>query len=146
MSELLDPYHCISNNLHQTARAVTRIYGEELRPSGLKRSQFSILGYLSRLDHLRLTELADLLFMERTTLTRNLKPLQNQGLIEMRSDPTDKRVKIVAITQEGRTRFSEALVLWRKAQQRMVEVFGLEQWRELEATLRHLRAIVPTSN
>ncbi len=143
MTEFIDPTHCVSNNLHQTARAVTRIYGEELRPTGIKRSQFSILGYLYRFGELRLTELADILFMERTTLTRNLKPLEKQGLIEIKADPKDRRAKLLSITPEGRSRFNEALVLWRKAQKRVLETFGLEEWQALEATLKKLRATLP---
>lgn len=143
MTEFIDPTHCVSNNLHQTARAVTRIYGEELRPSGIKRSQFSILGYLYRFGELRLTELAEILFMERTTLTRNLKPLEKQGLIEVKPDPQDRRAKLLSITPEGQKRFKEALVLWRKAQKRVLETFGLEEWQTLEATLKKLRATLP---
>lgn len=143
MTEFIDPTHCVSNNLHQTARAVTRIYGEELRPTGIKRSQFSILGYLFRFGELRLTELADILFMDRTTLTRNLKPLQKQGLIEIKTDPADRRAKLLSITTEGRTRFKEALGYWRKAQKRVLETFGLDEWRDLESTLKKLRAVLP---
>ena len=94
---LLNPQHCVANNLHKTARAVSRIYGEEMRPTGLARSQFAILGTLEQVGPLALSELAGRLCMDRTTLTRNLKPLEKASLVRVRGSATDRRVKLVSI-------------------------------------------------
>jgi DNA-binding MarR family transcriptional regulator len=136
---LLDPAHCVSNNLHKTARAVTRIYAEEMRPAGLARSQFAILNLLDHGGAVALSELARRLYMDRTTLTRNLRPLERTGLVVRTGDPADRRVKLAEITPAGRDRLEEARGYWRRAQARVLERFGEAAWRDLEATLRDLR-------
>lgn len=138
-SSLLDPSHCVSNNLHQTARAVSRVYAEEMRPAGLARSQFAMLGHLDHGGPMPLTELARRLYMERTTVTRNLRPLLSAGLVSQSVSPEDARVKLVAITRAGRGRLQEARRYWQKAQARVLEVLGEDAWRDLEARLRDLR-------
>ena len=139
MDEFLTPKHCVSNHLHQTARAVNRVYSEEMRPIGLKRSQYSILGYLQKLGVAQLTELADLLFMDRTTLSRNLKPLQKQGLITVTPSALDRRAKELRLTDEGKALFKDATKYWRRAQKRILDAFGAENWSKLEASLKTLR-------
>jgi len=142
LQQLLEPGHCVSNNLQKTARAVSRLYAEEMRPSGLTRAQFPILGYLEAAGPLPMSDLAARLYMERTTLTRNLRPLEDAGLIERPANPHDARVKLVAITPLGRRKLREARRYWRKAQTRVVQLIGPEQWLELEAALRTLRRLV----
>ncbi len=139
---LLDPSHCVSNNLHKTARAVSRVYAEEMRPAGLARSQFAILEHLARGGPLPLTELARRLYMERTTLTRNLRPLQQAGLVALEPSDADARVKLVTITEAGQGKVVEARRYWRNAQRRILAMFGESEWEALEATLRSLRRLV----
>jgi len=143
LSDLLEPVHCVSNNLQKTARAVSRLYAEEMRPSGLTRAQFPMLGYLEAAGALPMSELAARLYMERTTLTRNLKPLEDAGLVERPANPQDARVKLVAITPLGRRKLREARRYWRRAQARVLKRFGAEEWLALEAALRTLRRLVP---
>src|SRR5512137_3085947 len=107
LPELLEPGHCVSNNLQKTARAVSRLYAEKMRPSGLTRAQFPMLGYLEAVGPLPMSDLAARLYMERTTLTRNLKPLEDAGLVERGASTGDARVKEVAITPRGRRKLKE---------------------------------------
>lgn len=139
---LLDPAHCVSSNLHKTARAVSRIYAEEMRPAGLARSQFAILGHVEHAGPLPLSALAERLYMDRTTLTRNLRPLRSSGLVLLQAAPDDARVKLVSITASGRRKLKQARRHWRDAQARVLERFGEAPWRELERTLRDLRQAV----
>jgi DNA-binding MarR family transcriptional regulator len=139
---LLDPAHCVSNNLHKTARAVSRVYAEAMRPAGLARSQFAVLGHLADAGPLSVSELAGRLYMERTTLTRNLNPLVQAGLVVRQPAADDARVKLVAITAAGRDKLDEARGYWRIAQARMLEQFGEDAWRDLEGSLRALRRLV----
>lgn len=141
-SPLLDPSRCVSNNLYKTARAVSRIYAEEMRPAGLARSQFAVLGHLEHEGPLALSDLARRLYMDRTTLTRNLKPLEQSGLVSRSASPDDARIRLVAITAAGRRKLDEARGYWRKAQARLLAAFGEDAWRELESTLRDLRRLV----
>lgn len=140
---LLDPSHCVSNNLHKTARAVSRVYAEEMRPAGLTRSQFGILETLARRGGpVAITDMARRLYMERTTLTRNLKPLEQAGFVTRRANDDDARIKEIAIAPAGRRKLNQARGHWRKAQARVLKRFGEKEWQELEATLRGLRRIV----
>lgn len=141
MVDQMEPIHCVSNNLHQTARAVSRIYGEAMRPSGIKRSQFAILSSLHKLGSITLSELADMLYMERTTLTRNLKPLQKQGLITITRSARDARAREICLTREGKEKYQLARKLWRKAQRQILTAFGEEKWQQLEETLKTLRQL-----
>jgi DNA-binding MarR family transcriptional regulator len=136
------PGHCVANNLHKTARAVSRVYAEELRVAGLKRSQFSILATLNKAQEVALSELADRLYLERTSLTRNLKPLEAAGFVARSDSPADGRVKLVRITDRGRSKFREARRCWQKAQRRVVRLFGEDRWRDLETQLAALRRVV----
>jgi DNA-binding MarR family transcriptional regulator len=143
---LLKPDHCVGNNLFKTARAVSRIYAEEMRPAGLARSQFSILGTLYQTGPVALSALADRLYMDRTTLTRNLRPLERDGLVARKIAPGDGRVRLVGITADGRDRFREARGYWRTAQKRVLAMLGESEWRDLEDRLVALRRQVSGEN
>jgi DNA-binding MarR family transcriptional regulator len=139
MDELLQPNHCVSNQLHQTARAVNRVYSEELRAVGLNRGQFSILAHLNSLKSSQLTELATLLFMDRTTLSRNLKPLEAKWLVRVTPGVDDRRARWVELTDEGQQLFTAAIERWRNAQKRILDSFGSDNWLQLESDLEILR-------
>jgi DNA-binding MarR family transcriptional regulator len=140
--DLLEPAHCVSNNLQKTARAVSRLYAEEMRPSGLTRAQFPMLGYLDASGPLPMSDLAARLYMERTTLTRNLKPLEDARLVERPASAGDARVRLVAITPLGRRKLKEARRYWRRAQAKVLKLYGADSWLALEAQLRALRRLV----
>jgi DNA-binding MarR family transcriptional regulator len=101
-----------------------------------------MLGYLEAAGPLPMSELAARLYMERTTLTRNLKPLEDAGLVERPADPQDARVRLVAITPLGRRKLREARRYWRRAQARVLKLYGADQWLALESQLRTLRRLV----
>jgi DNA-binding MarR family transcriptional regulator len=112
-----------------------------MRSSGLQRSQFAILGNLTTTTAIALNQLAERLCMERTTLSRNLKPLVQQGYISIAASSTDGRIKEISLTPTGRAKFKQALKLWRGAQQRIINAYGETSWRRLEESLRDLRSI-----
>jgi DNA-binding MarR family transcriptional regulator len=140
--DLLEPAHCVSNNLQKTARAISRLYAEEMRPSGLTRAQFPMLGYLESSGPLPMSDLAARLYMDRTTLTRNLKPLEDARLVERPASEGDARVRLVAITPLGRRKLKEARRYWRRAQAKVLKLYGADSWLALEAQLRALRRLV----
>lgn len=105
--------HCLA--ARRQARAVTRFYEARLRPLGLRATQFSLLAALAQTGPVRLSRLADLLGLERTTLTRNARLLEEQGWIA--STPThDARERALRITGAGSERLAQALPTWREAQ------------------------------
>ena len=113
--EFRDCTGCVCAGLRRAARAVTRHYARHMRPTGLIGSQFSTLVALSRLGAMPVSRLADQLAVERTTLTRNLKPLERKGLITIGGD-ADGRVRFVEITAKGKAAARKALPAWRAAQ------------------------------
>jgi DNA-binding MarR family transcriptional regulator len=104
--------HCLCLHLQRAARAIGRLFDEALRPVGLTNGQFSILMSLNRPDGPRVGAVAELLAMDRTTLTANLKPLERRGLIEITPDPNDKRSRCLSLTDEGRSLLADAFPIW----------------------------------
>ncbi len=123
----LDPAACTCANLRKAARTVTQVYDDALRPRGIKATQFTVLAVLAMHEGLPLTKLAEALVMDRTTLTRNLKPLLGKGWVDATQDE-DQRVRRIGLTDAGRQIFDTALPLWRTAQSRLVERLGPERW------------------
>jgi DNA-binding MarR family transcriptional regulator len=110
--------------LQRAARAMARLFDDALRPVGLTNGQFSILMSLNRPDTPKMKEVADLLALDRTTLTANLKPLERRGLVTVLTDETDRRSRRLALTKDGRTLLTEAYPIWeathREAEKRLV--------------------------
>ena len=124
-----DVIACTCASLRRATRVVTRAYDEALRPSGLTASQFTVLATLAKRGALPVSRLAEALVMDRTTLTRNLKPLERDGLIAIKPDD-DQRVRQVLLTAAGRRRYEEALPHWRQAQSKVLDGLGPERWSD----------------
>ncbi len=135
-------WQCACFNARRAARAVTRFYDDILAPSGLKATQLTMLGAISISGTARMSELADLLALDKTTLTRNLKLLEAAGLIAITAG-VDRRVRVVAPTDAGTDALDSALPLWREAQRRMVEHLGEARWRRLVGDLDEIDALSP---
>ncbi len=137
-------WQCACFNTRKAARAVTRFYDGMLAPSGLKATQLTMLGAVSISGPSRMSELAEMLALDKTTLTRNLKLLEAAGLIAI-AVGTDRRARVVALTRAGTDVLESALPLWREAQRRMVEHLGEARWRRLVADLAELEHLVSQS-
>ncbi len=120
---LTSPAHCLCANLRKTARAVTQSYDAALLPAGISSPQFTLLATLSGNEAITVGDLAGQLGMDRTTLTRNLKPLERDGLISVRAGD-DRRSRILDLTGKGRRIFNKAKPLWTAQQGRVVAAFG----------------------
>ena len=114
---------CVCAAVRRAARSITQHYDRHLRPAGLRVSQFSVLAMLAQTGPLPMSQLAKRLGLERTTLTRNLRPLQAKRWIAV-SEETDRRVHSVEITPKGRAAARAALPAWRKAQATAPEKLG----------------------
>ena len=106
---------CLCFAARRAARAITQLYDRHLRPSGLRSTQFTLLAYLLSHGPTPLLESAEFLGVERTTLTRNLRPLHASKLLAIDTGK-DRRIKMISITAEGRRAAMSALPLWRMAQ------------------------------
>jgi DNA-binding MarR family transcriptional regulator len=119
------------------ARAVTRAYDAALRPVGLRATQFAVLVAVATEGALSITALAESMGMDRSTLTRNLRPLAKDGLLAVGHEGWH-RSRTVAITERGRARVREALPLWARAQARLQRQLGEPQWTSVHQSLEEL--------
>jgi DNA-binding MarR family transcriptional regulator len=135
---------CTCANLRKAARVVTQKYEAALRPTGLKATQFTMLATLTKCGDLPLTHLAEALVLDRTTLTRNLKPLIAQGLVAIEND-RDQRVRRIKLTAKGSKGFKDALPHWQEVQSKVVAGLGHKRWSgfldDLSATIAEARSI-----
>lgn len=102
--------------MRKASRAVTQHYEASFRGTGLRATQFTVLSTLAQTGPMPVSRLANFLGMERTTLTRNLAPLERRGLVEVAADAGDARVRKVAITAAGEAAARDGLPAWRRAQ------------------------------
>jgi len=103
---------CLCLHVQRAARALGRRFDEVLRPFELTNGQFSLLMSLNRPVPPPMGPVADLLGMDRTTLTAALKPLERRGLVEVSQDPGDKRSRILTLTRKGQELLARAVPVW----------------------------------
>lgn len=126
--------HCLA--LRQASRTITNAYDTALAPTGLRVTQFSILLTLSARSPMTVNELASALVLDRTTLTRNLKPLERDELLSTGPGEHDQRERLIALTDAGRAKLAEAMPPWRDAQKAFEQQIGKMKTTELRALLR----------
>ena len=125
---------CTCFRLRRLTRRVTQHYDSHLARAGLRVTQFSLLGMLLRADSLTLSELAARMEMDRTTLTRNLGPLQNAGWVAVMPGKNG-RSRAVQLTDAGRAAWNGAKPHWRQAQDELNAALGAETVTELHGLL-----------
>jgi len=130
----LSPAECTCFRIRGAARRVTQIYSRHLAPTGLKISQFSLLGFVAAEGPISIGRLSDLLATDRTTLTRNLHPLLQGGLVERATSGDRRRHELVA-TPDGRALFKRALPLWVAAEQEVRAAMGTRLTADLHGAL-----------
>ena len=131
---------CVCYALRRTARRVSKRYEDALRPVGLKAGQFTILAALHRDGHVPLGAFADALGMDRTTLTKDLRPLERRGLVVSVADEKDARVRGLKLSDKGRALLRKAVPLWKTAQDISYERIGDDEWTTVRRTLDRLAA------
>ncbi len=113
---------CLCTKLRATSRKVSRAYDNALRPIGLNANQFSILVAISLLGPVSITDLSEKLAMERTTLTRNLRPLEKEGIVHLQDGYG--RTRELTLTVKGKKLLNDARPLWNSVQSKLVEQLG----------------------
>jgi len=133
----LPPLVCACANLRRASRAVTALYDEELRPCGLRSTQFGLLKALERKGELGQGQLSAGLVLDSTTLTRTLGLLRKSGWIEIRPGD-DRRERRIRLTERGRELTKKATPYWERAQRRLHGALGAEEWERLQTSLRRV--------
>src|SRR5437764_10355749 len=127
------PEECNCLAVRQAARHVTQFYDQFLAPSGLRTTQFSILAKLRRLGPMTINALAAEMVMDRTTLGRNILPLERDGLIAVGRGSRDRRSKALQVTEAGEARFRAATTGWVQAQQQIENAVGTNRTNDVLA-------------
>jgi len=132
---LLSP--CVCSTLRMVSRAVTQLYDDILRPSGLRVTQFSILATIARNGEANLRQLEAALAIDQTTLTRSLNLLERHRMIERVPHP-DGRIKAMRLTRKGRRVLNVARPLWAQAQDKVLRDLGTRVWDDAQRRLARL--------
>jgi len=131
---------CACTRVRTAARLMTRAYDEALRPCGLSAAQLAILAAVDVDKATSIAELSKRLAMDRTTLSRNLKPLEKARWLRLGAEGW-KRSKTVHVTTEGRQRLARATALWETAQATFLKRFGKAEWTRVERDLQAISAL-----
>jgi len=126
-----DFYGCVAGNVRAAARVLTRIYDNELRNAGLRVTQVALLAQVRRLQPVSVGALAEALASERSAVARDLQILVRDGLVAVRANAADQRVREVRLTAAGNRRLRAAAAGWRLAQQRVHELLGARRVNDL---------------
>src|SRR5213596_4054971 len=136
------PENCVCFNLRRVTRAVTQFYDSEMRRHGIRPTQGTILSSLQAKESWNMAELSDWLGMDRTTLVRNLRPLQRDGLVQAVGGGRGNRVEL-SITAKGRKQIEKLTPAWKSAQNAAVKTLGEKRWSgiltDLEAAASALK-------
>jgi DNA-binding MarR family transcriptional regulator len=128
---------CVCSTLRMVSRAVTQLYDDILRPSGLRVTQFSILATIARGRETNLRQLEHALAIDQTTLTRSVHLLERDRFIERVPNP-DGRVKAIRLTRKGSRVLDVARPLWARAQDKVLRELGTASWDDAQRRLARL--------
>lgn len=134
------PAACMGMHVRRASRIMTQVYDAALRPAGLVLNQFTLLVSIHLFESTPITRLAQELFTDQTTLTRNLKLLEKRGLVAIKPGE-DRRVKLVSLTTEGQSVLAQALPLWEQAQAEVMQHFGQQKWQMLLSLLSDVKVV-----
>ena len=128
--------HCLCLAAQRAARKLARRFDEALKPAGITSGQFSLLMSLNRPEPPTVGAVANLLAMDRTTLTANLKPLERRGMIELAADTKDRRSRRIRLTEAGMAALNAAVPIWQDTHSDIDTRIGNDQTIALRDGLR----------
>jgi DNA-binding MarR family transcriptional regulator len=137
--DLMSVENCACFKVRRISRAITQFFDTDVGRHGIRPTQTPILGALQAKNGWTMAELSEWLGMERTTLLRNLRPLQRDGLVRSKGGGRGGHVEL-EITEKGRTALAKMLPAWRSAQNKVVTVLGKERWSTIISDLETVAA------
>jgi DNA-binding MarR family transcriptional regulator len=129
---------CAAGTLRRANRVVSRYYDTILKPSGLRATQYTVLSLVAYKTPISINQLAKMLVMDRSTLARDLQPLERQGFVSIAISETDNRVRLASITKQGQAVIRLAQPLWLKAQTSIAKIFGEDRLLNLISELKEV--------
>ncbi|WP_349571888.1 MarR family winged helix-turn-helix transcriptional regulator [Azotobacter salinestris] len=134
------PTPCLCTKLRRATRSVSRLYDDALAGVGVNAAQYALLRHLERLGRPSITELAEAMGLDRSTLGRNLRVLEGKGLLVL-GGGEDQRSRLVCLTVAGRTCLDEAKAAWVRVQEQLGQRLGPEKRATLLALLDELESL-----
>ncbi len=134
------PLTCMGLHVRRASRILTQIYNDALRPVGLVSNQFTLLVAIDLMGSTAIGTLAQELYTDQTTLTRNLKLLAKKGLVNIEAGE-DRRVRIVSLTDLGAKTLAQALPLWEQVQIDLAARLEPQKWQTLLSLLSDLKTL-----
>jgi len=134
--------NCACGNLRKTTRIMSQFYDKNLQSTGLRGTQFILLADISVNENISVNELADMLLMDQTTVTRNIEILRKKGYINVRKGDDDSRRKCISLSESGEEKLNESIPLWRNAQEQIEQGLGAERLEELLKTLEYIQNLI----
>jgi len=131
---------CICSQVRKVARVLTQFYDRGLQPIGLRMTQHAVLVEIALSEQETVKHLAEKLAMDRSGLARALKPLESQGLVTVEAG-SDRRTRVVRLTEQGRQALIEAHPYWLQAQKQVIAHFGEQQAQALLAELKKVESL-----
>ena len=126
--------NCLFRKTRTVSRYVTNIYTDMLKKAEITPVQFAVLTALQMLQEANINTLSEALVMDRTTLNRNLKPLLRKELVNI-DESTDRREKIIKITDKGVERYDKAYIQWKEAQKEFQSIIGIALYSKMHTVL-----------
>jgi len=134
------PTTCMGLHIRRASRIMTQLYDIALRPASLALNQFTLLVAIYLFEAVPITQLAQELFADQTTVTRNIKLLKKRGLVVI-NPGADRRIKLVSLTVEGQVTLEQAIPLWEQAQTDVIQHFGQQKWQTLLSLLSEVKTL-----
>lgn len=134
----LDNCNCVA--IRKAARQITQAYDAQLAEAGIRVTQYMILAALNREHGVSVNDLAGTMAMDRTTMGKNLRPLERDGLVDMKVSESDRRSRDIVLTRKGRALLERAFPLWRRAHQEFQDKHGAKFAENLRAMLGEVSA------
>ncbi len=134
------PAACMGLHIRRASRIVTQAYDAALRPIGLEINQLTLLVAVHLFETVPITQLAQELFADQTTVTRNVKLLEKRGWVAI-NPGEDRRIKLVSLTVEGQAILEQALPVWKQVQAELMQHFGEQKWQTLLSLLSEVKTL-----
>ncbi|WP_332769237.1 MarR family winged helix-turn-helix transcriptional regulator [Phenylobacterium sp.] len=139
------PRHCACGQLRRAARRISRYYDLCLADTGLRSTQYTLLGFLGSEGPMTMAQLANTMTMDRATVGHNLRPLERDGWVEIKVSATDRRVREVSITDRGHDVLLAAYPAWRRARDGFESALGAREVADLRDLMaRVIEAPLPS--
>ena len=133
---------CACANLRTVSGSLTQLYNRLLKPTGLKITQYYMLGNIYTSPDISIGRLGEIMLLDQTTVTRNLNILKDSGLVEIHRAEHDSRTKVVSITELGYEKLNNATPVWYEVQERIESSIGKDEYIDLLNKLGELHEVI----